>query len=451
MGINEILHLTLGIIFFVVFIYAAIISIYEKESRAALLFLASAMLFSIPNFILWIEIDNFGLTISTIIILVQLIPIVLLLLPIRVKNDKNHNTPLSRIDERDIMFSRSNLEPGSQNFLDYYKLRPEHKKPDDQFRLKPGLLSPESSKYHLATFSAADANFNVVGTLKQLITGPIADKQQKTDRYKTTEFIKRWGKEIGASDIGITALKDYHKYTVIGRGKDYGKEVDLDHKYAIAIIIEKDEDHVSSSPQGPVIMESSDKYLRTGTVAVQIAEFIRNLGYDARAHIDGSYQVVCPLVARDAGLGEIGRMGLLMTKKYGPRVRISTVTTNMPLHTNTAKPDNSIINFCEHCKKCATNCPASAVPNGAMEDHNRTTRWKINSDACFYFWNISGTDCGICMKVCPYSHPNNALHTAIKWGISNNKLFSKIALHLDDLFYGKKPKTKKIPEWMDII
>ncbi|MFQ6103859.1 MAG: hypothetical protein ACE5OP_06150 [Candidatus Glassbacteria bacterium] len=52
---------------------------------------------------------------------------------------------------------------------------------------------------------------------------------------------------------------------------------------------------------------------------------IRNLGYPARTHIDGNYRVVCPLVARDAGIGEIGRMGLLMTPRLGPRVRIAVV------------------------------------------------------------------------------------------------------------------------------
>jgi len=88
---------------------------------------------------------------------------------------------------------------------------------------------------------------------------------------------------------------------------------------------------VNSGPLAPIIMESSQKYLDSGSIAVQLAAFIRNLGYPALAHIDGNYQVVCPLVARDAGLGDIGRMGLLMTPKLGPRVRIGVVTTDLPL------------------------------------------------------------------------------------------------------------------------
>lgn len=33
----------------------------------------------------------------------------------------------------------------------------------------------------------------------------------------------------------------------------------------------------------------------------------------------------------DAGLGELSRVGYLITKAFGPRVRLAAVTTNMPL------------------------------------------------------------------------------------------------------------------------
>ena len=55
------------------------------------------------------------------------------------KND----IPTKRFDERDIMFARARLIPGSPNFEAYYKMRPENRKMDDSTRAKPGLLSPE--------------------------------------------------------------------------------------------------------------------------------------------------------------------------------------------------------------------------------------------------------------------------------------------------------------------
>lgn len=99
-----------------------------------------------------------------------------------------------------------------------------------------------------------------------------------------------------------------------------------------------------------------------------MATFIRNLGYEARAHIDGNYEVVCPLVARDAGLGELGRMGLLMTPRLGPRVRISVVTTNLPLVTDEPLNDYSVTDFCTICKKCADACPSQAISFAPQEE-----------------------------------------------------------------------------------
>ena len=43
------------------------------------------------------------------------------------------------------------------------------------------------------------------------------------------------------------------------------------------------------------------------------------------------YTAILPPLAVDAGLGEVGRLGYLMTKEFGPRIRLSAVTTNLTL------------------------------------------------------------------------------------------------------------------------
>ncbi len=69
-----------------------------------------------------------------------------------------------------------------------------------------------------------------------------------------------------------------------------------------------DHELISAAPAGAVVMESAREYLQSGVIATQMALTLRNLGYEASSHIDGNYDLICPLVARDAGLGEIGRM-----------------------------------------------------------------------------------------------------------------------------------------------
>ncbi|UCC48907.1 MAG: 4Fe-4S dicluster domain-containing protein, partial [Gemmatimonadota bacterium] len=204
------------------------------------------------------------------------------------------------------------------------------------------------------------------------------------------------------------------------------------------------------APKGPIVMESAHQYLAAGTIAVQVAQFIRNLGHAARAHIDANYRVVCPLVARDAGLGEIGRMGLLMTPELGPRVRIGVVTTSLPLVTDERRRDYTMIDFCTHCRKCADVCPSQAISFDDRTEIDAVRRWRIDSEACFTTWCKLGTDCGRCVAVCPYSHPDNLLHNLVRLGVRRSALVRRAAIRLDDFFYGKRPPSAELADWMDV-
>jgi len=249
--------------------------------------------------------------------------------------------------------------------------------------------------------------------------------------------------------VGVTELRDYHLYSHLGRNEPYGQPVDLKHKFAIALTVEMDKHMLDHAPHGPTVMESAQQYLVSGAIAVQIAAFIRNLGYPARAHIDGNYRVVCPLVARDAGLGEIGRMGLLITPGLGPRVRLSVVTTDLPLSVDQRTRDYSVLDFCVRCKKCAVVCPSNAISLDDRIEIDGVKRWQINAEACFTYWNTIGTDCGRCVRVCPYSHPDNLLHNVVRFGVGNSSVFRALAVTLDDYLYGRTPPALDIPAWMD--
>jgi ferredoxin len=208
---------------------------------------------------------------------------------------------------------------------------------------------------------------------------------------------------------------------------------------------------MQSAPEGSTVMESSEQYLQSGVLALKLAAWIRELGYEATAHIDGNYEVICPLVAVDAGLGTIGRMGLLMTPRLGPRVRISVVTTNLPISFGDVLPDRTTLHFCHLCKKCARVCPSAAIPVSPRELIDGKGRWQIDSERCYHFWTTSGTDCGRCITACPYSHPDDGFHRFIRWGIKNNLLFRSLTIKLDDLFYGRKPAIRPLPDWSNII
>jgi len=446
----DIIILWSGVLIALIFIYASIISLLEKEKYAAGRFFFTGLVMGFIYIIFSFDIDKNSEITILVLMGLPVLMLLLLFIPIRFRSKYSFQPPVSRIDERDTMFSRNELAVGDGNYEEYYSARPDKLELDNDFRNNPGLLNSAASNFNSLAFTASKSSFSTIAALKDKVDGDISDNRLDSKPEEITRFIKNWAKKLGSLDVGITELKDYHKYSTRGRRGNYGKSVELNHKYAIALTVEMDFNQVRSGPLSPIVMESAQQYLSSGAIAVQIADFIRRNGYVAKAHIDGNYEVVCPLVARDAGLGEIGRMGLLMSPKQGPRVRIAVVTTDIPLELDQPSQDRSMIEFCTHCKKCAVNCPSNSISYNDREVVNGTLRWQIDQESCFTFWTKTGTDCGRCMSVCPYSHPDNMLHNIVRFGIKNSSIFSRLALVLDDFFYGKKPKVKKPEEWLEL-
>ena len=97
-------------------------------------------------------------------------------------------------------------------------------------------------------------------------------------------------------------------------------------------------------------------------------------------------------IAVQAGLGEFGRNGLLITPEFGPRVRLTAVVTDAEVES-----DNSLSkDFCSSCKDlCVLSCPSKA-----LEPKDESSSYKINKFACSQYLNTKPT-CGVCLKVCP--------------------------------------------------
>lgn len=443
------ISVSVGILLFLLMLFSTISFLWEREWYAARIAALFMVILPLPYLLESLIPDPYRFYVDSLLLALTAGSVLILLVPDVKKQFKIDDIPKTRIDERDIMFSRNLLIKGSQRYAKYYQAHPEKMALDDEFRSKPGLLTPGSYYYNPITFASADSTFKTVENLKSIVNGPVSERRHPVQVDQITNFIKNWAKKLGAVGVGVTELQDYHLYTHVGRGKDYGQSVTREHKYAVAFTVEMDRDMLASAPAGPTVMESAKQYLASGAIAIQVAEFIRQLGYSARAHIDGNYRVICPLIARDAGLGEIGRMGLLMTPKLGPRVRISVVTTDIPLRLDKRKFDRSVIDFCRKCKKCADICPSNAISNDDLRDIDGAKRWKINSESCYTTWCTFGTDCGRCMSVCPYSHPNNIFHNTIRFGVRHLKYFRRLAVTLDDIFYGRKPLSAEPPDWLN--
>jgi len=357
-----------------------------------------------------------------------------------------------KVDERDAIFHRFiRLKPGAPEFEEFYRHHPEMKKTDEAIRRLPSLGAPGSKSYHFLSSLYHIATFDVVSDVtrdvewKPELTG---EKPVQASPEEFTKRIKGFARYMGADLVGITKLNPAYIYSHIGRSPGtWGAPIKLKHKNAIVFATEMNYDLIKFAPDVATTTESAFQYYETAKIAMIVAKYINLLGYEARAHVDGNYRVMCVPIAADAGLGELGRLGLLITPEFGPRVRLSVVTTDLPL-TYDQPIRFGVQHFCSICKKCATNCPSAAIEKAGKKIYNGAEKWQSDQENCYRFWRIQGSDCNVCVKACPYSNPKTPMHELTRWLVKRNNFSRTLMYWGDRYFYGEhRKKQYMLPDW----
>jgi epoxyqueuosine reductase len=190
---------------------------------------------------------------------------------------------------------------------------------------------------------------------------------------------------------------------------------------AVSIALALDSRVMAGLRDGPTV-EYYAEYKRVNLLLNEIAErgayFISSLGYDAEAfpativdsspgdEFDRTLSVAFQhkTAATCAGLGWIGKSALLVTLQYGPRVRLATIFTDMPLGVGTPV----ITGHCGKCKACLVACPAGAI-KGREWQAGLARDELVDAHACrakakqLLLERVGAQDsvCGVCVSVCP--------------------------------------------------
>ena len=139
---------------------------------------------------------------------------------------------------------------------------------------------------------------------------------------------------------------------------------------------------------------------RMNRAIYELARSLRREGYRALplpsvgTPTDGRFQrgiLSFKHAAALAGLGRIGWSSLLVTPKFGPRVRLACLLTDASLDPTGASVDNP----CNGCGECATRCRAGAISAPATGQP-----YAINKFACCAYRGAAGA-CSTCMQCCP--------------------------------------------------
>ena len=286
-------------------------------------------------------------------------------------------------------------------------------------------------------------------------------KDLSKERYKfdskrdAAAAIKKAARIFGADIVGITsrdARWDYSEFFDIAKRKTRTwDDFPFEPKSVIVIGIEMDFESCQCAPAWTASGTVGYGYTMMVVAAASIAKFLQRLGYQAVGSGNDLGNSVAYGIA--AGLGEGARNGALIVPKYGPRIRLCRVYTELDFVEYDPPRLYGVESFCSNCKRCAESCPSKAItfddkptyeptwgrPEEWFKNQIGIRKFHLNAEDCFRFWLQNGNDCGNCIASCPYNKPDFWHHRLVDaQNVISPGPVHKIMKVFDEIFgYGK--------------
>lgn len=235
-------------------------------------------------------------------------------------------------------------------------------------------------------------------------TGPIArDRLNVGDPVAMADTIKQLAKACGATHVGCTAVVEEAVYA----------PYDDVLPHAVVVAAPMDRETLLGLPDLGANLSFLEGYYDVGHAALDVAEYIRSLGWRAEADTNlgnAPEKVLHVPLAVNAGLGTMGRHTSLITESHGANVRLAVVLTDLPLAFD-EPVDFGVESMCANCRVCRENCPSNAI----YEDKQMVRgvkKWHLDFDRCMPYFN-ENDGCGVCITVCPWSQSGYGPLTAL--------------------------------------
>jgi len=295
-------------------------------------------------------------------------------------------------------------------------------------------------------------------------------KMDAGDSARTTNVVKKAATWFGADLVGVCKMDKRWLYShcvdpspgmnLMRISSDLidleSKPLELseDYQYAIVTANEMDYELMKYVPSTLGGTATTDGYSRIALTNHYLTAFIKNLGYDVIDCSINQFVLNVPM-AMQAGLGDIARNGLLVTRKYGCRVRLNVLFTNLPLVPD--KPiEFGVTEFCKSCEFCANKCPSQAICYGERTSEVPTEsnvggvlKWPVDGIKCRKYWGTVNKMCALCITVCPFNKPDTAFHRFVRWCTDHARWADPLYIKADQwMGYGKPKKADNFwEEW----
>ena len=205
-----------------------------------------------------------------------------------------------------------------------------------------------------------------------------------------TEDIRSKAKELGFGEVGFTRYDRRYAFKV--------KKGWVKFEHAICLALEQDYRQTQTIPSMEAEYTHYGTYEDENRLGIILAEYIREHGYRAQIHSPNDNSAAYIPMFVEAGLGQLGANGQLLSPHFGSRARLMIITTDAPV-THDTPIDYGIHKFCDICQVCVNRCPGRALVKEKVWWRGAEKNKLIYERCRPVMAKYEG--CGVCMKVCP--------------------------------------------------
>ena len=227
-----------------------------------------------------------------------------------------------------------------------------------------------------------------------------------------TDEIRTKARELGFGEIGFTRYDRRYTFKV--------KKGWVKFEHAVCLAYEQDYRQTQTIPSMEAEYAHYGAYEEENTQGILLAEYIREKGYRAQIHSPNDNSAPYIPMFVEAGLGQLGANGQLLSPHFGSRSRLMIITTDAPVDYD-SPVDYGIHKFCDICQVCVNRCPGRALVKEKVwwrgAEKNKLMYERCRPVMAKY------EGCGVCMKVCPIQR--YGMETVMKHYVETGEVLGK--------------------------
>jgi epoxyqueuosine reductase QueG len=215
------------------------------------------------------------------------------------------------------------------------------------------------------------------------IKNPKNPKSEINDSLLKT--LKEKGEKLGIVSMGYMKIPE----------DIFNNNTMLEYSNAIVLTFPMDMNIINGVPSEKTQKLNEKLYEKLGDITYDLSDYLRKDGFATQAVHPFGGLVDLSKLGQEAGLGYIGKNGLLISPELGPRLKVSAILStieNLPYFQKNSH--EWIKDYCKRCGKCIKGCPYDAL----IEKDDKLAKANIIAEKCIG----CSQGCTFCIESCPF-------------------------------------------------